>query len=135
MSARVHLGSSLPEGHDDADHQGRGKGRPSIGGEIRQELGDDLKAEVETYALDHNTRRAAAIRKLVRRGLDLELDPMARMVVVDGDELNVLLTHLHGDGVHRVRFAFDDGLKVKVNEEQWSISFGHQHDSASADRQ
>ncbi|WP_103344040.1 hypothetical protein [Amycolatopsis sp. CA-126428] len=132
MSARVHIFPGLHEDPGDPgeeEQEKRGKGRPPIGGQIRQELGDDLKAEVETYALGHDINRAAAVRRLVRKGLDLELDPMNRMAVVDGDELHLLLTHLDGDDIRRVRFALDGGLKVKVNEESWTLPFGLLHDS------
>ncbi|WP_370943973.1 hypothetical protein AB5J62_33370 [Amycolatopsis sp. cg5] len=107
----------------------RGKGRPAIGGPIRQEIGDDLKACVETWALGHGTNRAAAVRTLLRRALDQELEPMSRTVVVDGDDLSVLLGEFRGDDIRRVRFAFDSGLKVKVNDGQWTLPVGTLHDS------
>ncbi|WP_344419456.1 hypothetical protein [Amycolatopsis minnesotensis] len=109
----------------------RGKGRPPIGGEIRQEIGDDLKAVIETWAMAQGSNRAAAVRTLLRRGIDLELDPMSRTVVVEGDELHVLLGTLQTDCVRRVRFAFDSGLKVKVNDENWTPSLGSLENSAT----
>lgn len=65
--------------HTERPHTGRRilpqedkRGRPPIGGEIRQELGDDLLKRVERWAVECGLNRANAIRTLLGRALDAE---------------------------------------------------------------
>lgn len=108
-----------------AQPERRGKGRPAIGGPIRQELGHDLKALVETWALGNGTNRAAAVRILLRRAVEQELHPTARTVLVDSDELRILLARLQVGDVRRARFALDTGLTVQINNGPWTAPLGH----------
>ncbi|QWF78672.1 hypothetical protein HUW46_02070 [Amycolatopsis sp. CA-230715] len=54
---------------------------------------------------------------------------MSRTAVVEGDELHVLLGTLRNNDIRRVRFAFDNGLKVKVDHTEWTRTLGKLEDS------
>ena len=56
---------------------------------------------------------------------------MDEMVIFEGEDLDALLRQLEWIGeryaaadLRRVRFAFDGGLKIKVNEHTWSPPLG-----------
>lgn len=44
-------------------------GRPEIGRPVNLRLGEDLLAEVDAYATDHDVKRPEAVRRLIRLGL------------------------------------------------------------------
>ena len=134
MSVRFHAVPAPRHNPDDAaprddetaskPTERRGKRRPAIGGPIRQELGDDLKALVETWALGIGSSRAAAVRILLRRAVEHELNPAAQAVVVEGDELRGLLVQLQDTDIRRARFACGTGLTVQINDGPWTAPLG-----------
>lgn len=46
------------------------------------------------------------------------------VIEVTGDDLKMLLAYLDDDQIYKLSFAFDDGLKVKVNEKVWTPPLG-----------
>jgi hypothetical protein len=60
-------------------------GRPEIGTPINTRLSDELLAEVDAYAESEGLTRAAAIRLLIRFGLNYEGDNRWRAAKADLD--------------------------------------------------
>lgn len=53
---------------------------------------------------------------------------MKDIVILDGYELKKFLEHMqnaiNSDQVHTIRFAVEDGLKIKVNQHVWTPPYG-----------
>lgn len=53
---------------------------------------------------------------------------MKDIVILEGDDLQRFLDHMknaaESNQVRRMRFAVEDGLKVKVNEFVWTLPYG-----------
>lgn len=71
----VHLHSKLPirrPHHGRVQQKGSHRGRPAIGGRIRQQLGDQLKRRVDQWAAERGVPRAAAVRQLLDCALNAD---------------------------------------------------------------
>lgn len=53
---------------------------------------------------------------------------MQDIVILEGDDLKKFFEHIgnaaESNRVYRLRFAVEDGIKIKVNEYVWSPAYG-----------